>query len=77
MAKKPVIISPRGDGWAVTRPHAKRDSSHHDTQREAIDAGRETARREKTELIIKGQDGRIRDKDTFGPDPNPPKDTKH
>jgi len=49
----------------------KRDSSHHRTQTDAIDAGRETAQRERTELVIHGRDGRIRDSDSFGPTPVP------
>jgi hypothetical protein len=28
-------------------------------------------------LVIHGKDGKIQDKDSFGNDPNPPKDTKH
>ena len=75
--KKSVHIVPREDGWAVRRSNGERDSSHHRTQADAIEAGRTTARREQTELVIHDQKGRIRDSDSFGNDPNPPKDTKH
>jgi uncharacterized protein YdaT len=50
----------------------KRPSSVHDTQREAIDRGREIARNQGTELFIHGRDGRIRERDSHGPDPFPP-----
>jgi hypothetical protein len=37
----------------------------HRTQSDAIDAGRETARRERGEVVIHDREGRIRDKDVF------------
>jgi len=77
MSKRNVHVVPREDGWAVLKEHAERDSSHHGTQAEALDAGRRTAQREQSELIIHGRDGKIRDKDSYGPDPFPPRDTKH
>lgn len=72
--KKGVHITPRDDGqWNVVRDGAQRASSVHPTQAEATGAGRDTARREKTELFIHGRDGRIRDRDSYGGDPHPPK----
>ena len=73
MAKKSVHVVPRDDGWAVVRSEAQRDSSHHDTQQDAIDAGRNTARREGTELFIHGRNGQIRDRNSYGNDPFPPR----
>jgi len=57
------------------RPAAggQRASSVHDTQRAAIDRGRDVARNQDTELLIHGRDGRIRDRDSHGRDPYPPK----
>ena len=77
MTKKSVHVVRREDGWAVRRSQAERDSSHHGTQGKAIDAGRRTAQRENTELFIHGRDGRIRDRDSYGNDPFPPRDRKH
>ena len=69
-----VHITPRDDGrWNVSRDGASRASSIHDTQADAIDAGRSTARREGTELFIHGRDGQIRDRDSYGDDPYPPR----
>lgn len=78
MAKNPgihVVPNPDG-GWSSKREGASRASGHFDTQKEAIEAARETARRDKTELSIHGKDGRIREKDSYGNDPNPPKDKR-
>lgn len=76
MAKKHVHIVPRGEGWAVKREGARRASVTTGTQREAIDAGRTIAKREATEMLIHGRDGQIREKNSYGNDPNPPKDKK-
>ncbi len=73
MPKANVHIVPRGDDWAVVREGAKRDSSHHNTQSSAIEAGRETAKRERVEIIIHRSNGQIRQRDSYGNDPFPPK----
>lgn len=67
----------RGAGWAVRRAGAGRDSSHHQTQAQAAKAARRTARREGGEVVTHGRDGRIRSKDSYGSDPNPPRDREH
>jgi uncharacterized protein YdaT len=77
MSKGKPHVVPHADGWAVRREHADRASSVHDRQSDAINAGRNIARRERTELVIHGENGRIRDSDSFGNDPNPPTDRKH
>lgn len=74
MAKKNVHVVPdRQGGWAVRREGGSRVSSHHETQRDAIDAGRQIARNERSELFIHGRNGRIRERDSHGHDPYPPK----
>lgn len=70
-------VTPRPQGWAVQREGAERASSVHDTQAQAIDAGRALARTNETELVIHGRDGRIRDSDSYGGDPVPPRDRRH
>lgn len=67
-------------GWVNKRNDADRASSRHETQKEAIDAAKDMLRRQGGgELIVKGQDGKIRSKDTIAPgrDPNPPRDREH
>jgi hypothetical protein len=78
MAKKNVHVSPHPDGgWQVKRDGAQRASSRHRTQSEAAEIGRETARREHGELFIHRPDGTIRDRDSYGNDPFPPRDRRH
>jgi hypothetical protein len=71
--KRDIHIVPRDGNWAVVREGAARDSSHHQTQAEAVEAGRRTAERERTELLIHGRDGKIRERNSYGSDPFPPK----
>lgn len=75
------IVYQREDGkWANKRRDADRASDVHDTQRDAVDRARKQLREQGGgELTIKGEDGKIRSKDTIHPgrDPNPPKDTEH
>jgi hypothetical protein len=76
MSKRQHVV-PRDSGWAVRGEGNGRDTSRHDTQREAINSARDIARNQRTEVVIHGTDGRIRDSDSYGNDPNPPKDSKH
>lgn len=74
MSKKPNVWVTRGDeAWVVRREGSSRASSRHETQREALESARETARREKVELIWQGRDGKIQGRNSYGNDPYPPK----
>jgi hypothetical protein len=69
-----VVPNPDG-GWSVKVPDARRASSHHITQAAAVTTARADLRRiGGGELVIHGEDGQIRSKDTVprGNDPNPP-----
>jgi hypothetical protein len=78
MNRKNIWVQPNQDGkWTVKSEGANRAGSVHDTQAEAIQKGRERAIENNGELFIKGRDGKIRDRDSYGNDPCPPKDTKH
>lgn len=78
MAKRDKHVTPHPKGgWQVKSEGADRAGSRHPTQRKAIDRARDSARRERTEVVIHDRKGRIRDSDSYGNDPNPPKDKKH
>jgi len=65
-----IVVEPRPDGrWAVQRNGTKRAASLHDTQAEAEEAARAQAKRWRTELVIKGRDGQILRRDSYGGDP--------
>lgn len=73
MAKRNQHVVPHQDGWAVKGAGSKRATSLHSTQSAAILAGRQVARNQSTELFIHGRDGRIRERDSHGNDPFPPR----
>jgi len=70
-------VVPRVNQWAVKGEGNDRASSLHPTQRDAIDAARKIAINQRSEVVIHRTDGRIRDKDSYGPDPFPPRDKIH
>lgn len=73
MTSKNQHVVPHQDGWAVKGEGNQRATSVHDTQQQAFDAARQIARNQQSELLIHRPDGRIRDKNSYGHDPFPPK----
>ena len=69
MTKTPIHTVPSDDGWANRREGSDRASSTRDTQAEAIRAARDTALRESVEHFIHGEDRRIRERSSYGHDP--------
>ena len=66
-----VVPDPEG-GWNVRRGGANRVSGHFPTKNQAVDAGREISRNQRTELFIHGLNGLIQARDSYGNDPFPP-----
>ncbi len=77
MTKKNQHVVPHDDGWAVRKEGGKKVTRKTHTQREAIEIARQIAQNQSSEVVIHRRDGTIRDKDSYGKDPHPPKDTKH
>lgn len=78
MSGKNIHVTHRADGsWAVIGEGDGRASSIHDTQQAAIEAARPIAMNNQSELVVHDRQNRIRDKDSFGSDPFPPRDKKH
>jgi hypothetical protein len=71
-----VHVVQRDNGWGTLREGGQRATQVFNTQAQAIQAGRQMARQGQGELLIHGQDGRIRARDSYGNDPCPPKDAK-
>ena len=65
-----VSVEPRPDGrWAVQTDGTTRADSLHDRKTDAVRRGRELAENKQTELVIKGENGRIEQKSSHGNDP--------
>ncbi|MCC6712188.1 MAG: DUF2188 domain-containing protein [Candidatus Dadabacteria bacterium] len=75
--KKDIHVVPHEKGWATQREGVNRAGSVHYTQLEAIERAKVQAQREKSEVVIHRKDGTIRDSDSYGNDPVPPKDKKY
>ena len=73
MPKKDQHVVPHADGWAVKGSGNQKATSVHPTQRGAIGAARKIARNQGSEMFIHGENGRIRERNTYGNDPHPPK----
>lgn len=71
MANQHVVK--REDGWAVRGAGNLRDTSHHATQEEAQERAKTIAINQQSEVVIHGVDGKIREKNSYGNDPFPPK----
>jgi hypothetical protein len=69
MPKGDIHVVPGENGWRVETEGANRARSTHPTQAEAWKAGKDVARRTKTEALLHGRDGRIRERSTYGEDP--------
>lgn len=70
MSKANITVGPNGrGGWAVKREGSSRAISSHRKQETAIARGRPIAKGDKVEFTIRGRDGRIREKDSYGHDP--------
>ena len=74
MANQHVV--PNNGQWQVKRQGSEKATKNFETQKQAIDYARSIAIKQHCELVIHGRDGRIRDKDSYGNDPCPPKDKK-
>jgi uncharacterized protein YdaT len=73
MTKKDVHVVRHPEGWATRREGSERAGGVYDTQRQAIEHARAQAQRERVEVVIHGRDGKIRDSNSYGSDPFPPK----
>ncbi len=69
-----VHVISRSDGkWSVRKTGEGRASRVFSNQRDAISFARSVAKSSKSEMIIHSRDGRIRDSDSYGQDPCPPR----
>ena len=67
-----VTPHPNG-GWQVKGAGNHRATVRTSTQAETITIARDLAQKNKAEMIVHGTDGRIRQKNSYGNDPYPPK----
>ncbi len=66
-------VVPRDGQWAVRGEGNERDTKRFRTQKDAVDAATRIAKNKHAEVLIHGRDGRIRERNSYGKDPFPPK----
>ena len=73
MSKPNQHVTPHPEGgWQVKGAGAERATSRHRTQAEAAQRAKEIAENKKSERVIHGRNGQIREKNSYGNDPFPP-----
>lgn len=70
------VIPSKSDGWAVKKSGSVKASRNFDTKDKAVKYAIELSKNEKTELYIHKANGMIQNRNSYGNDPNPPKDKK-
>ena len=73
MSSKNQHVIPHKGAWAVKSAGSGRVSSTHRTQSGAAEVARVKAIKGQSEMLIHGKDGRIRERNTYGKDPYPPR----
>ncbi|WP_334156926.1 DUF2188 domain-containing protein [Oryzomicrobium sp.] len=73
MAGKNRHVVKRDYGWAVRGAGNQRDTSHHRPQPEAEWSARDIAINQRSEVLIHSENSRIRECNSYGNDPHPPK----
>ena len=73
MSGKNQHVVPHDAGWAVKGAGNSKATSVHATQAEAIEQARSIAQNQGSEMLIHRQNGQIREKNSYGNDPFPPK----
>ena len=71
-----VVYNQGKEKWESKKNNAQRSSKDFETKQEAMDWSKEKAKKEKEELIPHKKDGEIQNPNSYGNDPNPPKDKK-
>ncbi|WPX18653.1 DUF2188 domain-containing protein [Pseudomonas sp. 10S4] len=71
MSKKNQHVVPHGNDWAVKGAGNSKATKVVGTQAEAIELAREIAINQGSEMLIHGQNGQIRERNTYGDDPFP------
>jgi hypothetical protein len=73
LVKNDRHVAPHGSEWDVKGENNRPTTSVHWTQAEAESAARTVAIRQRSEVVIQRPNEQIRDKNSYGNDPMPPK----
>ena len=66
-------VVPHDDQWAVLGEGNSKATVLYSTQQQAIEHAKTIAKNQQSELLIHGKNGQIRERNSYGHDPYPPK----
>ncbi|MBA9077085.1 DUF2188 domain-containing protein [Rufibacter quisquiliarum] len=72
MGKNQHVVK-HSNGWAVRGAGNEKATKVTQTQNEAIQYAKQIASNQNSEMLVHGRDGRIRERNSYGNDPHPPK----
>lgn len=75
MSKNQHVV-PNENGWGIRGEGNTRLTGIFPTQAKAVEAARDIAQNQKSELFIHGRNGQIRERNSYGNDSCPPRDQK-
>lgn len=73
MGKNQHVTPHKDGGWQVKGAGNSRATVRTTTQKEAQKIATQIAQKQKSEVLVHGRDGRIREKNSYGNDPFPPR----
>jgi hypothetical protein len=73
MTSRNQHVVPHPNGWAVQSAGGAKATAVYETQGQAIERARDIARNQESELLIHGENGRIRARNSYGNDEFPPR----
>ncbi|PST73529.1 hypothetical protein AEH57_03550 [Lactococcus garvieae] len=71
--KNQHVVSDGNGGWNVKGAGNTRATANFGTQAEAINKATQIAKNQNSEMFIHGRNGQIRERNSYGNDPFPPK----
>lgn len=69
-----VVPNSKKGGWDLKKANGEKAIKHCETKKECVDYGRPIAKNQGAEFVQHKKNGQIHIKDSYGNDPNPPKD---
>lgn len=73
MSKNQHVTPHPNGGWQVKGAGNSKATKKTETQSEAINIAQKIAKNQNSELLIHGKNGQIREKNSYGNDPFPPR----
>ena len=73
MSGKNQHVVPHSEGWAVKGAGNEKATAVYGTQYEAISHARSIAMNQQSEMLVHSENGRIRERNSYGNDPYPPR----